>query len=251
MIKIRLLTYHKTSDSSVDSDVHVLAQNEFEMQVNLLLNSRVPIADANVFVNAKFDLPYAVAFTFDDGASSDLVNANYLKARGLSGMFFVSTARIGTPGFLTQKQIIEIRQMGMLIGSHSHEHRMLNHMPLEEARRQMATSKTVLEDLLGEEVDHIAFPGGGHNSNVVAISHEVGFKYVFTTAWGANQLLHSGPAVLRREMIVRGMTQKQFLDLVTGRDEFFRMSVYWCKQVARGFLPKSVYKTIRKGYIDM
>jgi peptidoglycan/xylan/chitin deacetylase (PgdA/CDA1 family) len=228
----------------------VISQQQFEAQIDLLCGSGIHVADAHALSKQEFGHPYSVGITFDDGCESDLVNARYLKDRGINGMFFVSTARIGAPGYLTRSQILEMRDMGMLIGSHSHEHRALNLMPIDEAREQMATSKKVLEELLGQTVDHLAFPGGGHNRDVVAVAHEVGFRYVFTTIWGANQIKQASSAALRRDMVVRGMSLEQFRDMVIGRNELMRRSMYWCKQAAHSLLPKSAYRALRRRFID-
>lgn len=124
-MKLRYLTYHQTADSPVASDVHVIPQSQFESQIDWLCRCGVPVADAHALGKPESGRAYSVGLTFDDGCESDLVNARYLKERGITGMFFVSTARIGAPGYLTRAQILEMREMGMLIGSHSHEYRAL------------------------------------------------------------------------------------------------------------------------------
>lgn len=249
-MKLRYLTYHQTADSPVVSDVHVIEQSQFERQIDLLCECGVHIADAHALSKQAFEHPYAVGLTFDDGCESDLANARYLRDRGINGMFFVSTARIGSPGYLTGPQILEMRDMGMLIGSHSHEHRALNLMPLDEAREQMRTSKKLLEELLGQAVDHLAFPGGGHNRQVVEAAHEAGFRFVFTTIWGANQVRNASSAALRRDTVVRGMSLEQFRDLVMDRNDLMRRSTYWCKQAAHRLLPRSAYRALRRRFID-
>jgi peptidoglycan/xylan/chitin deacetylase (PgdA/CDA1 family) len=249
-MKLRYLTYHKTTASLLASDIHVIPQSQFEGQIDFLCSSGLEIVDARYLDQQCFSRPYAIGLTFDDGCQSDYDNARYLKSRGINGIFFISTARIGTSGFLTCAQILEMRDMGMLIGSHSHEHRALNLMPIDEALEQMATSKRVLEELLGHTVDHLAFPGGGHNREVVAAAHAVGFRYVFTTIWGANEINGAPPTVMRRDTVVRGMSPEQFRDLVVGRQDLMRRSLYWCKQAAHSLLPKAAYRALRRRFID-
>ncbi len=250
-MRIRYLTYHKTSASPAHSDIHVVEQGIFERQIDLLCQCDVLIADPRIIQNKQVSGDYyAVGLTFDDGCESDLSNARYLKEKGINGIFFVSTANIDTPGFLSRAQILEMRDMGMVIGSHSHEHRALNLMPINEAQGQLVTSKMLLEDMLGETVEHLAFPGGGHNREVVAAAHGAGFNYLYTTIWGANRITHSTTAVLRRDTVVRSMTMEQFYDLITGRSDFQRRSVYFCKQIARSFLPRGAFQALRRYYID-
>ena len=66
--------------------------------------------------------PPPVAVTFDDGGASAPLAAEALERRGWRGQFFVTSSRIGTPGFLAGEQLRELDRRGHLIGSHSHSH---------------------------------------------------------------------------------------------------------------------------------
>jgi peptidoglycan/xylan/chitin deacetylase (PgdA/CDA1 family) len=165
-------------------------------------------------------------------------------------MFFVSAGNIGTPGFLSRQQIREMQAMGMLIGSHGVNHRAFDIMGIDEARRQMATSKAILEEMLDRPVDHLAFPGGRHNRLVVEAAYEAGYRFLFTMIWGVNHVVSAGPALLRRDVIVRGMSNEEFLDLIVGKNAWGRQSIYWCKQAARSLLPSSIYGTLRRRFIS-
>lgn len=249
-MKLRYLTYHKTSYSPAHSDIHVLEQKEFEKQIDLLCRSGVQIADAHILAKQNFEHSYSIGLTFDDGFESDLINARYMRERGINGIFFVSTAMIGTPGYLNRSQILEMNDLGMLIGSHSHKHRALNLMPISEAREQMVTSRKMLEDLLGRAVDHLAFPGGGHSRAVVSTAKEAGFRYVFSTIWGVNQIQSYQPLVFRRDTVVRGMPIRQFRNMIMSQNDWARRVTYLMKQAAHGLLPDTAYRALRSRFID-
>ena len=54
-----------------------------------------------------------VALTFDDGGVSFLHPiADLLEARGRRGCFFITTGRIGTPGFLSEEEVRELHRRG-------------------------------------------------------------------------------------------------------------------------------------------
>ena len=64
-----------------------------------------------------------VLLTFDDGGSSfHHPIADLLEGRGWRGHFFITTDRIGSPGFLTEAQLRELHRRGHIIGSHSCSH---------------------------------------------------------------------------------------------------------------------------------
>ena len=68
---------------------------------------------------AQFSAGGQAAITFDDGGSSALLAASALEARGWRGSFFITTGRIGSPGFLTAEQVRGLVQRGHEMGSHS------------------------------------------------------------------------------------------------------------------------------------
>ena len=63
-----------------------------------------------------------VALTFDDGGASALDIAGMLERRGWRGHFFVTTSRIGEPGFVGPDAVRELAERGHDVGSHSHTH---------------------------------------------------------------------------------------------------------------------------------
>src|SRR6266568_4475576 len=64
-----------------------------------------------------------VLLTFDDGGVSfHRPIADLLETRGWRGHFFITTDRIGTPGFLTEAQLRDLHRRGHIIGSHSCSH---------------------------------------------------------------------------------------------------------------------------------
>ena len=61
---------------------------------------------------------------------------------------------------LTTEQLREIRAAGHTIGAHTHLHFDLGSISEDEARREIELSKTVLEEILGEQVPDFSFPFG-------------------------------------------------------------------------------------------
>ncbi|WP_456342410.1 polysaccharide deacetylase family protein [Thermovibrio sp.] len=59
----------------------------------------------------------------------------------------------------------------------------------EEAERELLTSKEIIEERLGEEVNSIAFPWGIYNGELLETAKKLGYRYCFTTERGWNRRL--------------------------------------------------------------
>lgn len=99
---------------------------------------------------------------------------------------FVSSA----PLMMRPDQVQALRRAGMLIGAHTLHHPILAALPLDEARREIADGRALLEDLLGERVGLFAYPNGkperDYRSEHVGLVRSLGFDAAFSTAWGAS-----------------------------------------------------------------
>lgn len=88
---------------------------------------------------------------------------------------------------LSWAQVKEMQASGLVeFGSHSTTHRELTSLPLEEARAEIAGSKTALEKALGREVLGFVYPRGqgGDVPAIRALVLEAGYRYDFSTLKG-------------------------------------------------------------------
>lgn len=121
---------------------------------------------------------------FDDGFRDVLENAYpILKKENIPATLFLTTDYIdqkSTPGvYLTWEEVKKMRDV-FEFGSHSVSHRKLNKIPLEEAKEEMARSKTIIEEKLGVSVNTFSYPKGRSSRELENLAHEVG--YAITTA---------------------------------------------------------------------
>jgi len=108
-----------------------------------------------------------VVITFDDNQPTQYDPAMpIIEKYGHMAVFYMVSNRIGTKGFLSAEQILDMQKRGMDIESHTISHRVLTALPAAEVERDLAESKKVLEDLLGKPVLHLAYPGTAHNQTV-------------------------------------------------------------------------------------
>jgi peptidoglycan/xylan/chitin deacetylase (PgdA/CDA1 family) len=139
----------------------------------------------------------AVALTFDDGGCSAPLAAEALERRGWRGQFFVTSSRIGTPGFMTADQLRELSAHGHVIGSHSHTHpTYMGRLTRAQLDEEWTRSRDILAEALGEAPRTASVPGGFLSPAVIAAAAGAGYELLFTSEPSAR--------VLQRGLDVRG-----------------------------------------------
>jgi len=122
--------------------------------------------------------------TFDDGTADHLAVAEQLAASGLSGVFFVSAGKIGSPGYLGEHDIGTMRSLGHVIASHGFDHHRLEHLGPDALRHEVADSRDVLESVVGEPVRYFAPTGGSHHPQLAEELRRAGYTASRSTRWG-------------------------------------------------------------------
>ena len=200
-----ILNYHAVGAPDRSSNFD-LGAAEFARQLDWLVSAgyhTVSLAD----VVQRRNLDHAVALTFDDGSEDALrVAVPELRKRGMTATFFVITALVGKPGYLTWDGVRALEKAGMAIGSHTEHHQRLPDLPEDRAREELAGSRRELERQLGHPVELLAYPYNSLRRTTVALARDAGYRIA---AAGA---VHGSSDALRlyRVPIVRGMTLEQF-----------------------------------------
>jgi peptidoglycan/xylan/chitin deacetylase (PgdA/CDA1 family) len=194
-----------------------------------------------------------VLLTFDDGGvSSHHPIADLLESRGWRGHFFITTDRIGTPGFLTEPQLRELHRRGHIVGSHSCSHptRMaaLTRAGLD---REWRESLARLSAVLGGPVKVASVPGGYYSRAVAESAAAAGVEVLFTSEPTAQVAVLNGCRVLGRYAVRRGMTPEWSAGFAAGRpSQCWRQSALWkAKRVAKA-LGGGRYLQIRQAILE-
>ena len=160
----------------------------------------VPLADVvRQLEDGQAPQRRTVAITFDDCYRDNLFAARVLAEHGLPASFFVPTQYVGTdhqfdwdrelprmPN-LTWDDIHEMVGLGHTIESHTVSHADLGLIDAAQARREMADSRKVLEDKLGQPIEFLAYPYGGVGNfrpEYLALAYETGYRAVFSACDG-------------------------------------------------------------------
>lgn len=109
---------------------------------------------------------------------------------------------------LTWDEARRLADRGHAIGSHGVSHTIMTRLGLAEARAEIAESKRVIEERLGLEVRHFAYPNGREEDfspDLVAACREAGYRSVSTCAWGLNRPGRESPYWIRRLGLVGGL----------------------------------------------
>lgn len=131
---------------------------------------------------------YEALELFDDVSVKVTFYVNTLPLRELASTETVSQFRERTEAKewfepLSSDELVALRVRGHTVGSHSHSHFDLASLPLSKARDEIRLGKVTLEQIIGERVDHFAYPYGMRRHftpALEAICLEYGFKTIAT-----------------------------------------------------------------------
>jgi peptidoglycan/xylan/chitin deacetylase (PgdA/CDA1 family) len=214
---LRVLMYHKVTDARPNSIA--VGVDSFAAQQELLGAEYEVVGLATVLDHVRNGAPLpdrAVLLTFDDGYRDNLLNARpILERHGHTAVVFVPTAFVGEHRALphdarlpTANPTMTWDELNTLapvfdVGSHGVSHRVLTHLPFEEARAEIFDSKRALEEHLGREVHAFSYPKGSVGDRSPALDaavREAGYELCFLTIPGVNRPRFDPLAVRRHNV---------------------------------------------------
>jgi len=188
--------------------------------------------------------------TFDDGGASAVRIAQELELRGVRGMFFVVTGRIGTPGFLDADGVRELAARGHEVGSHSHTHPpYMGRLGAAELAEEWTRSRELLAELLGSPPMSAAAPGGSVSDELIKQVAQAGYAQLFTSTPRALQVGHSGIDLIGRYTIWAKDPPELAAALAAGaRGPRARRLLAWQLKSAAKRISPSVYEAARSAW---
>jgi len=115
-----------------------------------------------------------LTISVDDGHFTDFKSAELLARYGLKATFYIP-ARNPEREVMSEGQVREIAA-NFEVGSHTFNHRPLNHASNEEARAEITNGKKWLEDVTGKEAVAFCYPQGKFNPVTVKLVQQAGFR---------------------------------------------------------------------------
>jgi peptidoglycan/xylan/chitin deacetylase (PgdA/CDA1 family) len=159
---------------------------------------------------------HTVVLTFDDGYQNfrDYAFPALVRYRFPATVFLVAGLlgknarwledddRFGAP-LMDRATIRELRTYGVAFGSHSLTHPLLTQIDRSRQEKEIRDSKSLLEDVLGEEVKYFCYPSGDYDDGLVGIVKEAGYAAALTCDRGS-ATRSDDPLILPRKAVSFG-----------------------------------------------
>jgi peptidoglycan/xylan/chitin deacetylase (PgdA/CDA1 family) len=159
----------------------------------------------------------APVITFDDGGASAMAAADALERHRFTGHFFITVNYLGTPGFVAETDLRQLRQRGHVIGSHSCSHPIrMGRCSWHQLREEWTRSRAALSDILGEDVACASVPGGEFAPAVAEAAAAAGFTRLFTSEPVRSSRSRYGLTLEGRFVIQRWTSPDRAAALATG-----------------------------------
>ncbi len=227
---ITVLMYHGIGDEvAAHAELrYTVAEQSFAAHLEVLAGH--PVVSVDQLLEGRAT-PGSVVLTFDDGEETVATRAlPLLAARGVPAALFLTTAWLGTPGYLDPETVRGLAARGWTIGAHGHTHRYLSDLDDRELREELETSRAILAAVLGSPPVHMSLPGGRGDSRVIAAVRAAGFRSLCTSVVGVNDV-QPFPFALRRLAVLRGLGPDEVGALADGR-----RGLLWREQLRKGLL---------------
>lgn len=235
------LLYHSVSKhrKSKEASFISVSYQKFCSQMEFLYNNKYKVLSVRdwhkVFQNQKRNHNRTVVLTFDDGYSNHFHHVcPILKKYGFKATFYPifhyinshqkfpwlqnSDYAYDSNFSLNSKQIRQMDEDGMEIGSHTLSHKKLSVLSKEESWKEINESKNRLEDILGHSVSSFSYPYGAwsdFNPFHKSLLKRAGYKRAVTSIYGANSI-RTDKTMLKRIPIYNQETQISFAMKVEG-----------------------------------
>lgn len=242
-----VLTYHRVVSNMRDvTGFFDTTAEEFSRQLRTAVKVWKAAPAAGFLFEGQADMspdaPHLV-LTFDDGTEDHYSwAAPLLEEQSLRGIFYVSTAVLDTPGYMTRDQCRDLGLRGHVIESHGHTHAPVHTIPRESLAGELARSRDELLMIGGCKIRSFAAVGGYIDNRLEEAALIAGFYSLRTLKWGYNK---NNNFFWESINVNRTNGNVLFQALVEPKKILFKKFVYAVKEAAKASLLKNFYYRIR------
>ena len=163
-----VIMYHRFNEHKYPSTN--IQMNVFENQIKIIQQLNFKFYDPDDF-QKNFKFPKnekKILITIDDAFSSFYENAWPLfNKKNIPFILFVSTEAVGKPGYMSWKQIKEIKKKNFAyIGNHSHTHKYLVDLKEKEFLYDIKKANEIFIKELGYNPKYFSYPFGEYNDYI-------------------------------------------------------------------------------------
>lgn len=189
----KIIFYHDISDAVVYTD---MATSLCLFQQHVEKIQKLGFQIVTKIKNSEKE----IQICFDDGFRGIWDCREYLLKQNWRPTVFIAVELIGTPGYLSEEEILILAQNGVIFQSHGWSHRVLTDFDDAGLLHEVKDSKAKLEEILGSEIDEICFPVGLFSDKVLKYCREAGYQKLYSSIPGDyyDQLF---PGMVRRNLV--------------------------------------------------
>ena len=226
----RILCYHKVNDQ--DRCYTTVSRAQFELQMEHLASGGYQSVKLSDLLNGSLKLP-TIAITFDDGFRDNYeVAFPIMKKHGLTATIFLIAEKIGTGGYLSKPQILEMAEAGFEFGSHTMTHPELPTLSFEEKRAEVCESKQWLERELGIPIHYFCYPKGLYDEDAVDLVRIARYRGACSNRPGFNRHQTGqrfNPYLLKRTEISYRDNPGDFKKKLAGAYDWLHQGLHWMR----------------------
>ncbi|MBN2425966.1 MAG: polysaccharide deacetylase family protein [Calditrichaceae bacterium] len=190
IFSIPIINYHKID---FRKDIGLTSRNpaDFEKDIKALAEAGYGFLTFSDLINHSItSSSKQIIITFDDGYESVYLNAlPVMEKYEAKGTIFIPLNYIGRFNdwdvqvkslkfkHLNEFQINELLETGFEIGAHGFSHKALTHMTLEQAREEISSVKTEMENRFNTMINVFCYPFGRYDNDILEIVKKTGYKY--------------------------------------------------------------------------
>lgn len=167
-----------------------------------------------------------VQVCLDDGFRGVYDCLEWFLGKGAYPVVFIVPDLVGTDGYLSWSEILELQSVGFSFQSHTWSHRSLTDVADGELAHELGDSRSFLSDKLGREVTDICFPRGLFSNRVVNAALSAGYTNLITSVPGAYcdlmPIACSGASSLRTRNLVQFLSPGETVSVLKGGMRFFQ-----------------------------
>ena len=132
---------------------------------------------------------------------------------------------------------------GHTIGAHSHSHKVLTEIPLEDVKYELTKNKENLERILGKQIETISIPNGSYSVDILKLAIETGFRPIYTSKPTTLVESFQGTDIIGRYAIMHNTQANDVIRIISSAAlrNWMRYR-YEILKLAKQVLGKSYYK---------
>lgn len=214
-----ILEYHDIAENEIlQKNFHspyIISIEKFYRQIKSLKDLGFKTITIDQLLKGDRD-EKSIVLTFDDGHISNFTIAlPILEKFKFVGTFFVASDLIGKNTYISKRNLQEMYQKGMEIGSHSLSHSNLVSLNNHEMYKEIKASREILLSLIKGPVNHFSVPYGFYNKIMVRSALYAGYKSFVTEKWGFYKIRNKETIkIIPRFTIKRDLKYNKYLAII-------------------------------------